>query len=142
MKIVSTILMFIFLVSSTVPGMSQSSYKIIVHNDVKQESVTKNELSKIFLKKVVQWEGGTAIKPVDQKKDSGLRLKFSKEVLKKDVNAVTAFWQRKIYSGRGLPPAEVATDAAVVEYVKNNPGAIGYVSTKAKTAGVKVLKIQ
>jgi ABC-type phosphate transport system substrate-binding protein len=36
---------------------------------------------------------------------------------------------------------EKKTDEAVVEYVKNNAGAIGYVSSSANTSGVKVIKV-
>jgi hypothetical protein len=47
-----------------------------------------------------------------------------------------------VFSGRDTPPAIKASDASVLEFVRANPGAIGYVSPGADLAGVKVVSVQ
>jgi hypothetical protein len=55
--------------------------------------------------------------------------------------AVRTYWNQLIFSGRELPPAERRGDAAVVAFVRDTPGGVGYVSTGAEVAGVKVVAV-
>ena len=117
------------------------SFKVIVNNSVSQESISKKMLSDIFLKKKIEWNDNTKIKPVDLNVNSGTRAAFSNEVHNKSVNAIKAYWQKQIFSGRNVPPVEKNNDQAVIDYVKSNPGAIGYISAGTSAQGVKTLKI-
>jgi hypothetical protein len=62
-------------------------------------------------------------------------------VLKRSVQAVKTYWQQRIFSGRGVPPPELESDDAVVRYVENNPGALGYISGTAALGKTKVLAV-
>jgi ABC-type phosphate transport system substrate-binding protein len=77
------------------------------------------------------------VKPVDQAKSSAVRDAFSREILGKSVAAVEQYWTQAIFSGRAVPPVEKHSDADVLAYVRENPGAIGYVSASAPRDGVK-----
>jgi ABC-type phosphate transport system substrate-binding protein len=79
---------------------------------------------------------------VDQGKASSVRAAFSKAVLGRPVSAVESYWQQQIFSGKDVPPAAKGSDDEVVTFVKANPGAIGYVSAGASTAGVKVVDVK
>ncbi len=120
------------------------SYKIIVNDSNPINTITKKDLAKIFLKKLTKWENGTTILPVDQLETSPVREAFSKDILKKTIAATKAFWQEQIFSGRGVPPPEKASDKEVIDYIKANPGAIGYISdsTNIPTSGVKVIEVK
>ncbi len=120
------------------------SYKIIVNDSNPINTITKKDLAKIFLKKLTKWENGTTILPVDQLETSPVREAFSKDILKKTVAATKAFWQEQIFSGRGVPPPEKASDKEVIDYIKANPGAIGYISdsTNIPTSGVKIIEVK
>jgi hypothetical protein len=59
------------------------------------------------------------------------------------VSSIKAYWQKQIFSGRGVPPEEKQSDEEVLEYVSKNVGAIGYISesTVRDAYDVKVLEI-
>lgn len=116
-------------------------FQVIVNAANPTSSLPKDQLSRIFMKKVQKWESGQAIAAVDQDQGSAARSAFSKAVLGKPVSAVASYWQQQIFAGREVPPAEKATDAAVVAFVKANPGAVGYVSGNAPP-DVKVLTVE
>ena len=82
--------------------------------------------------------------PVNLSEDSPVREKFSKEIHKKKIFSIKSYWQKQIFSGRGVPPQEKASDQDVLEYVEENAGAIGYVSASAEVESYKVnvLKIK
>jgi len=90
-------------------------------------SISRADLSAIFMRKTRSWRDGSQIIPVDQQATSRVREVFSRSVHGKTVAFVTRYWHRLIFSGRGIPPIELASDAAVIEFVKANRGAIGYI---------------
>ena len=122
------------------PAAAQSGYRVIVNSANPAGSLSKAEVSRLFLKKSTKWEHGTAAAPVDSKAGS-VREQFSQAVHDKAASAVAAYWQQQVFSGRGIPPVEKPGDAEVIAFVKSNPGAIGYVSAGAAVDGVKVLEI-
>jgi len=46
-----------------------------------------------------------------------------------------------VFAGSGTPPIEKKSDLEVIEYVKKNSGAIGYVSKSTNTTGVKEITV-
>ncbi len=108
------------------------SFQIVVHKENQTAELSRKELSRIFLKKTTTWKDGQKIQPVDLQEASDLREDFSTIVLRKKISRVKSYWQRKIFSGRGVPPPEKLSEAEVLRFVEENPGAIGYVSADAK----------
>ena len=117
------------------------SYKVIVNSSNNISSVSKSELSDLFLKKKAKWTNGQAVSPVDQSAKASVRESFSQDILGKSVGAIKSYWQQFVFAGKGTPPVEKNNDSEVLEYVKNNAGAVGYVSSGANTAGVNVISV-
>ena len=80
--------------------------------------------------------------PVDLAGESSVRKKFSEDVLKRSLSAVRSYWQQLIFSGRNVPPPELDSDQAVIEYVAKRRGAIGYVSGACAIDAVKVVSVR
>jgi ABC-type phosphate transport system substrate-binding protein len=96
----------------------------------------------MFLRLQTDWPDGGHARPVDQSKSSPVRDAFSREVLGKSLAAVEQYWTQAIFSGRAVPPVEKRTDADVLAYVRENPGAIGYVSASSPLDGVKRITLR
>ena len=69
-------------------------------------------------------------------------VRFSRDVLERDVASVRRYWAQQVFSGRGVPPPEVTSDAEVVKYVASHPGAIGYVAGGADLTGIKAVELE
>lgn len=121
---------------------AQSDFRIVVHPDNPVDSMTVTELSQRFLKKVSTWPDGARVEPVDQQDGARVRSAFSRAIHDREVAAIKAYWNKLIFSGRGLPPPELEGDREVLEFVRSHPHGIGYVSGGANTSGLKVLRIQ
>lgn len=117
-------------------------YRVIVHPSNPTTSLPRSVLVDVFLKKVTRWDHGEQIRPVDQTGDSAVRRKFSEEVLKRSVAAVKSYWQQAIFSGRDIPPVELESDQAVVQFVLKYPGAVGYVSATANVGDAKPVALR
>lgn len=138
------ILIVIIIFAAMILAEEAKTYKVIVNESNPINSITKKELAKIFFKKLTKWDSGSAILLVDQDESSPVREIFCKDVLKKSVAKTKVFWQEQIFSGRGVPPIEKASDKEVIDYVKSNPGAIGYISVNATipSSGIKVIEVK
>jgi len=117
-------------------------FKIVAHESVTESELPKDVVAKIFLKQAPKFPGGVAAKPVDLNKASSVRADFSTAVLGRPVAAVETYWQQQIFAGREVPPPAKASDDEVLAFVRSTPGAIGYVSAGAATAGVKVIAVK
>jgi ABC-type phosphate transport system substrate-binding protein len=117
--------------------------KLIVNASNSIPSITKAKAADLFLKRVTRWDNGRAVTPVDLSEKSAVRGAFCKELLGKEVAWVKSYWQKMIFSGRATPPAELSSDNQVLELIRTNADAIGYVSDGATIpAGVKTLAVQ
>ncbi len=103
--------------------------------------MTQPELSRIFLKRLRTWSSGERAQPIDQLPGPA-REEFSERVHGRSVITIEIYWKRMIFSGRAAPPEEAVDDEAVLDFVRRNPGAVGYVSDEALLEGVRRLEIE
>lgn len=141
MRTLHTLLVVIGAAVLAAPAQAQS-YRVIVHADNPTASMTKDQLQRVFLKKMTSWSNGSPVVPVDQSPRAAVRATFSVSVLGRDVNAMKSHWQQSLFAGRGVPPVEQPSDAQVAAFVATNPNAIGYVSDGVRLPeNVKVVAI-
>jgi hypothetical protein len=123
------------------PSDSIGNFRIIVNAENKVPGVSREFLANAFLRNVRDWDNGHGILPVDLLPNSPIREEFSQRILSRSVSAVRSYWQQRIFSGRGVPPPELESDEAVVRYVVDNRGAVGYVSGSAKLGAARVITV-
>lgn len=125
-----------------VVGQAQDAdLKIVGNAGTTPESISEKDLARIFLKKKSKWPDGHSAEPVGQKRAPELRERFSQEILGMSLDMVESHWQAQVFSGRGTPPRTLTGDAEVVDFVRRNPGAVGYVTGQAVTSGVNVIRV-
>lgn len=136
------LLLTVFLITVT-PAAMAAGFQVIVHADNPATSISTQTAQDFFMGKVKRWSDGTNVVPVDQLEKSPVRVEFSQTVLKKKVEAVKSYWLTMIFSGRGTPPVELKSDAAVYEAVRKERGAIGYVTSDAPLGpGVRAITVK
>ena len=127
------------------PGDVSTSYKVVVAPSNPMTALKRQELAKLFLRKMTRWQDGREVLPVDQWARAPVRAVFTRDVLRVEglgqLSAVESYWMQQLYSGRGTPPLIKSGDAEVLEFVSQNPGAVGYVTTTADTSGVRVVAV-
>lgn len=117
-----------------------SEVVVIVHpnNDA---TLDAKGVQRIFLGKAKQFSNGTEALPINQVNGAASRTSFDKDLLGRSSNQVSAYWSKQVFTGQGIPPKEVADDAAVVSLVSKNQNAIGYADKSAVTGDVKILTL-
>ena len=126
-----------------VAGAQAAPFKLIVNASNPVATLTREQVAKLFFKKQRAWPSGEAAVPVDLTEQSPARQAFSTQVLGKDAAAMKGYWQQMIFTGKGVPPLEKATEAEAIAFVAATPGAVGYVAPGTPLpAGVKTVSLQ
>jgi ABC-type phosphate transport system substrate-binding protein len=121
-------------------------FKVIVHPGIAGQKLKRKDLAAVYLKTVTRWSDGRNAVPVDQPASAEVRKRFSEQILGLTVVLASQYWLKQMTSGvrgaRQMPPPVKESDAAVVAFVKSNPGAVGYVSSSfAVGEEVKVVEL-
>jgi ABC-type phosphate transport system substrate-binding protein len=116
------------------------SYRVVAHVTNPVARLTREQTSQIFLRQVAMWDNRRPVLPVDQPADSPVRRAFTKQVHRRTIASVQTYWQQQTFAGRGVAPPERASDAEVLNYIRQFPNAVGYVSADANLGNdIKVL---
>jgi ABC-type phosphate transport system substrate-binding protein len=117
-------------------------FRVVVNPSVTVRALTREDVARFFLGKAAEWPDGTRVRPIEQRQGSEIREAFTRDVLRRSTAAVKAQWQHLVFSGRGVPPPEAVSDAAVLAHVRAHPGGIGYVSAGGRLEGVVELELE
>ena len=116
-------------------------FKVIVNPQNPVSALPASEVSRIFLGRATRWPTGQLIEPVDLADGSAVRERFVVDIHHRDGAALSSYWQQQIFAGTDVPPPAMATDAEIVAYVRQHPGAIGYVDADTPSDRVKVISV-
>ena len=113
---------------------------VIANNSVKATEVSKNDLKDVFTGASTSLGGGSVV-PILLKSGTA-NEEFLQAYIGKNDTSYRAGWRSLVFSGQATMPKSVDGDAAVVEFVSHNAGAVGYISKASPHDGVKVLAIK
>lgn len=112
---------------------------VVIINNENQVTLSKKDISRIFLGKLKTYSTGNSIKPINAGHQDNLRNAFNRKVLNKSSNQVKAYWSKLIFSGKGTMPKELSSDAEIKAFIAGNPDAIGYIDSNNLDKSVKVI---
>ncbi len=122
------------------PGMTEASdVVLIVNKEVSDNSLSRDDVKKIFKGKKVKWSDGGNIRFVTLK--TSAHKAFLKAYVRTSPRKYKMYWKKMIFTGRGKMPKSFGSDAAMADYVAATPGAIGYVSSAASAGNCKMIPI-
>ena len=132
---------FLLAASASIFAVQARTQVIVIANPgVKASDVSKNDLKDVFTGASTSLSGGTVV-PVLAKAGPA-HEEFLQAYIGKNDAAYRAGWRSLVFSGQATMPKSVDGDAAVVEFVAHNAGAIGYIGKASAHDGVKVLSVK
>lgn len=108
-------------------GAQEVSYRVVVHRSNTVSRLTREQVSRMFLRTITQWDNRQPVLPVDQAADAAVRRSFTRQIHQRTIAAVQTWWQQQTFAGIAVAPPERAADADVLAYIRRYPNAIGYV---------------
>lgn len=111
---------------------------IVVANTRGERVLNFADLTLIYRRKKLVWENGDRFQPVNLPTDNPLRRVFSQRVLGSSPEDLARYWNAMYFHGVS-PPHVLASEEAVLRFVTDTPGAIGYVTACKADARVKIV---
>src|SRR5262249_20705615 len=103
----------------------EGSLAIVVGRGSFIETITKDELREIYLRRQRIWSNGKRLIPINLPPSNPVRERFSSAVLGRGTQDLLEYWNARYFEGI-TPPVVLPSPAAVVAYLASEPGAIAY----------------
>jgi ABC-type phosphate transport system substrate-binding protein len=135
-------MMIAAVLASAATAAGTAGFQIVVHPSVEGSKISRSVLADIYQKDVIRWGNDVRIRPVDQSSQAPVRRAFTQQILGRSLGEVQKYWTQRLAVDREMPPPTKASDEAVLAFVADKKGAIGYVSSGVDLPpDVKVLDI-
>lgn len=120
-------------------GAGDAGFVIVTHPGVgKVDAAT---LQRLYTGRAIE-VAGQPVTVVNLAPGAPARERFLEQVVGLDNDRYVAYWTVRRHVGKGVPPREFRTPAALLEHVRNTPGAIGYLPPAEVKAGVNVVMVK
>ena len=106
---------------------TDSSVVVIVNSENEIHDISSVELKRIYLGKINYWDNREIILKATLKTGSSLQEFWLSSVLEVTTREYQQIWIKNIFTGKADPPESFATVKKVIEFVSENPEAIGFV---------------
>lgn len=123
---------FAVLLALLLPQLANAADVVVISHP--GTTISAGDVKDVFLGEK-QFAGGTKLIPVD---NASLQDNFLSKFLDMAKSKYSSAWTKKSFRDGLTPPAMKSGDAEVIDYVKRNPGAVGYVSSAP--SGVNVAR--
>lgn len=149
-NIATLLLTGLALTLSVVIGQADASSKrelvVIVNKANTVGSISRAELSSIYLGKRKTWATGEIVKPCDLQEhgvdeEQTAMGQFSVRYINKDLPSLKNYWIKMIFSGKGDPPPLLKKVEDVIRFVSEDPGSLGYLYSDQVTGAVRVVPV-
>ena len=125
--------------SLTMSSQAFAEVSVIV-NKANTASLGIEELKKIYLGKMKSFPSGEKVEVYALDSSNETTEEFQKKVLNKSNSQYKSYWSKLVFTGKGIPPKELANASEIIEQVAKNINAIGFVETSQVTGDVTVVE--
>lgn len=118
------------------------SMYVISHPSVEVKSLSSSQLRRIYSMRQIRWPNNDTIVVFVLPSQHSTHKTFSKDILRIFPYQLDRIWNKLTFSGLGVAPRIVNSQAELLQAVMKTPGAIGYVEILDKEKQhVNVIKI-
>lgn len=111
---------------------------VIVAPNSTLQQLNIREVSDMYLGRI-KTAAGERLLILEHPRESLLRERFYKRVNGMDLSRVDAYWARLQFSGEDLPPLAVDDNRGMLDMIRRNRHAVGYVDASAANGSVRTV---
>ncbi len=112
---------------------------VVVSAESPVRTITQKEVLALYTGRTRAFAGGEPATPLDQRRDGPAREAFYQALTGMDIARINSYWARLHFTGQVQPPQPLSDDSAVVQRLRADPLAIGYLTREPQDAGLRVL---
>src|SRR4051812_12299456 len=106
--IYSTLKLALVPIMLTVASSAFSGSVVIVNPKNQVSALALDQAARLFLAQISSFPDGSMAKPVNLPEGNALRDEFYVKTSQKNADQLKSYWARLMFTGRGMPPKELA----------------------------------
>jgi hypothetical protein len=120
---------------------AHADFYIVAQAGNPQQSLSKSEALSLYMGRTRSFSNGEFALVFDLPRDNHERAGFYRALCDMSLAQVTSYWSRLMFSGQSLPPQPLPDEATMIEIVKHNPNAVGWLSSAPTDKGLRTLLV-
>jgi hypothetical protein len=128
-------------VALTAATAARADVYIIANAANPQTALTQKEAVDLFMGRQRAFANGDFAMVFDLPRNNAVRDGFYQQMTGMNPSQVNSYWARLMFTGQTMPPHALPDEKAVLEMVRRNPSAIGYLSSAPTDKGVRTLYV-
>ena len=133
------ILKSLWLLATLVGTAAHADLHLVVNATSPLKTMSSKEAVDLYMGRTRTLAGGDYVLLFDLPRDNATRAAFYLQLTGMAPAQVNSYWSRLMFTGQTLPPQPLPSEAAVIDMVKRNPSAMGYVSSEPTDRSVRVV---
>jgi len=122
------------------PG-ARADFYIVVGESSSQPSLTRTEALHLFMGRKRTLANGEVAQIFDMPADKSRRAGFYRALSGMSLAQITSYWARLMFSGQNLPPQSLRDEAAMIETLRRNPNAVGWLGSEPTAKGLRTVLV-
>jgi ABC-type phosphate transport system substrate-binding protein len=112
---------------------------IVIVNSANNDVIDNKLIKKIYLGKAKSFPNGNKVKVYSLTSSQADTEYFRSKALKKSNSQFKSYWSKLAFTGKGKPATELGSAAELIDAIKKDPNAIGFINSKDESTEVKTL---
>jgi hypothetical protein len=129
------------LLAAWVPAAVRADTYVVVNAANPQRAMTQKEALDLFMGRTRSFDNGDFALLFDLPRDSAVRASFYQSLTGMSQAQVNSYWARLMFTGQTQPPQALPNEAAMLEIVKRNPSAVGYLSQEPADKSLRTVLV-
>ena len=141
MRFYREICLFAVTASVLVSVVANADFVVIAKSSSSMSTISRTNLRDIFLGNKTFLEDGKrvfAVRPSDEK----LNASFLESIVGINKEEFETHWRRRLFSGKAIPPKRFENVKQLIDYVADEPNAIGFVDDKELAGATKIKTVK
>ena len=110
--------------------LAHADFYLIVQAANPQPALTQREAVGMFMGRNRAFHSGEVAQVYDLPRDSTQRAEFYQRLTGMGPAQINSYWARLMFSGQVMPPQALPNEQAMLDIVRRNPSALGYLSAE------------
>ncbi|MGI4778037.1 MAG: hypothetical protein ACRYGA_07940 [Janthinobacterium lividum] len=124
---------------ASLPATAADSIYVVVSAQSPVRALEQKDVLALYTGRSRTLPGGEPATPIDQQRDGPARAEFYQALTGMDIARINSYWARLHFTGQVQPPQSVGDDGAVIQRLRADPGAVGYVVHEPQSPAVRVV---
>lgn len=120
---------------------ARADWYVVVNVANPQATMVQREVVDLFMGRTRTFSGGEFALVFDLPRDHPEHAAFFQALTGMGPSQVNSYWSRLMFSGQAMPPQPLPNEAGMVEVLKRNPNAIGWLPRDPADKQLRVLLV-